>query len=162
MKKIFTIVLTIALLAVGTTAVLAAEDLTDEELIAQRHAEMVAEKQEWLADLVAQGVITQEEANEMIANMEQRYLENDGIGYGLGVDGEAGLYRGGNFDTERGMNEDGLLQKNLNEDGVLHKNLNEDGVVTGGMYGQSSGAGRANGNGGFGQAAGYDGDCILD
>ena len=56
MKKIFTIVLTLALLTIAATAVLAADDLTDEELIAQRHAEMVAEKQEWLADLVAQGV----------------------------------------------------------------------------------------------------------
>ena len=77
MKKIFTIVLTVALLAIGTSAVLAA-DLTDEELLAERHAEMVAEKTEWLAELVSQGVITQEEANEFLANMEERYLESEG------------------------------------------------------------------------------------
>ena len=60
------------------------------------------------------------------------------ITYGLGVDGEAGLYRGGRTDEVRGMNEDGILQQNLNEDGVLHQNLNEDGVLTGGMFGQSN------------------------
>ena len=164
MKKIFTIVLTLALLAAGTTAAFAA-DLTDEELIAERHAEMVAEKQEWLADLVAEGVITQEEANEMLANMEERYLENYGVGLGLGAEGDNGFYRGGSDDEDRGQNEDGILQQNLNEDGVLHQNLNEDGAVGGGMYGQSGNAGQANGNsgnGGFGQSAGYDGDCVLD
>jgi len=161
MKKIFTIVLTLALLAAGTTAAFAA-DLTDEEIIAERHAEMVAEKQEWLADLVAEGVITQEEANEMLANMEERYLENYGVGLGLGAEGDNRLYRGGSDDEDRGQNEDGLLQKNLNEDGVLYQNLNEDGIAGGGMYGQSGNAGQSNGNGGFGQSAGYDGDCVLD
>jgi len=157
MKKIFTIVLTLALLTIAATAVLAADDLTDEELIAQRHAEMVAEKQEWLADLVAQGVITQEEADQFIENMEQRYLENDCTVLGAGINGETGFYRGGRADEDRGMNEDGILQCNLNEDGVLYRNLNEDGTFEGGM-----GMGNGRGNGGFGQAAGYDGDCILD
>lgn len=155
MKKIFTIVLTLALLAIGTSAVLAA-DLTDEELIAERHAEMVAEKTEWLSELVAQGIITQEEADEFLANMEARYLESDGIYLGIGANEDAGMYRGGRNDEERG-NEDGLLlNQNLNEDGVLHQYLDNDSTAPGAM-------GRGNGqSNGFGQSSTFDGDCILD
>ena len=142
MKKIFTLVLTIAILAVGTTAVMAAE-LTDEE-IAIRHAEITAAKAAWLDNLVADGIITQEEADEFLANMEERFADADCEYYGLGI-GAA--------------NEDRpFLGANSNEDGLLQRGI--DGVNK--LFQRNTGGRGFNQNGGFGQASGYDGDCILE
>lgn len=107
MKKIFSIVLTLVLLAVGASAVLAADIREDD--IAERHAQMVAERQEWLNELVAEGVITQEEADEFIANMEERYL-NYCEAFGLGTDNERGFFRGHMF------GDDGLFQFGPDDD----------------------------------------------
>ena len=138
MKKVFTIILTLSLLVVGTTAAFAT-DLTDEEL-AERHTEILVEKQEWLDELVADGVITQEEADDFITAMEDRFAEYEGEALGLGFDNE-------NKPFQRGMNnEDGLLQRGLD---------NEFGFAQDGM---GKGAGQARG---LGQSNGFDGTCIL-
>ena len=103
MKKIFIIVLVLALLVVGATAALAA-DTTDQELL-ERHEEMMAEKEEWLDSLVAEGVITQAEADEFLANMDERFedaycLTEDGLGMGGRMFSDDDSWFGGLFQND--------------------------------------------------------------
>ncbi|MEX1376288.1 MAG: DUF2680 domain-containing protein [Eubacteriales bacterium] len=128
MKKVFIIVFVLALLTIGATAALA-DEVTDQELL-ERHEEMLAAKEEWLDELVAEGVITQEEADEYLANMEERFEE----AYCLTEDG----WFGGRMFSD----EDGWFGGMFNDDGER--------VFGGGMFQDDDtvrGAGRGMGCG---------------
>lgn len=98
MKKIFFTVLVLAM-AIGGASVALAADLTDEEVVAH-HEEMLKIKEERLDELVDEGNITQEEADEFIQKMEERFEAGDcdgaaeGLGNGIFSGSGKGMGRG--------------------------------------------------------------------
>ncbi len=99
MKKMFIVVLVLALLAAGAS-IAYASDSADEDL-AEHHEEMLKIKQEQLDELVADGVITQEEADAFITEMQERFESE--ICYGTEEGAGFGMFRGYGRGMGRGV-----------------------------------------------------------
>lgn len=98
MKKGFVIVLTLALLIVGATVAFAA-DVTDGTFFGRR-ADMAEYREEHLSQLVEDGVITQEEADLWIQQMEDGYDIDDCPYFDEDYNYEDGYFHGGMMDRD--------------------------------------------------------------
>jgi hypothetical protein len=101
--------------------------LADEyEVLDEYKAQILEEKKAYLEERVAEGTMTRERADAIIANIEENNLTCDGTGYGAG-----GCGMGAGFGNGNGS-------------GVC------DGTGNGGGFGQGTGYGRGAGGGGCG------------